>query len=580
MAGLLLLVIGSIIILACVPPVSRDALTHHLAVPKLYLKQGGIYQIPSIKFSYYPMNLDFLYIVPLYFGNDIVPKYIHFLFALLTALLIYNYLQKRLGAVWGLLGALYFLSVPIIVKLSITVYVDLGLVFFSTAAIINLFNWFERRFQLKYLIVSATFCGLALGTKYNGLLLLFILALMIPFVFTSKAKKSFELQKSENKTSLGILQLKAVGFCSIFCAVALMIFSPWMIRNYIWKGNPIYPLYNSFIREKGSQLNNADIENEEEIPLTENLKPANKSSGRWGPLAIRKMIYDEPGWLIALIPLRIFFEGQDDSPKHFDGKLSPFLLLLPFFAFLQISSNPTALKTEKKILAAFIVLYVLYAFLQIDMRIRYVAPIIPPAVMLSILGLKQIASGLASRWQKTPKWFAPGCILLLVSAMLAYNGSYIIEQFNYVRPYSYLSGKLNRDQYIARYRPEYSVIHYINRHLPASSKILALFLGNRLYYCDRELISGNDLFKLIVKSSESPAGIREEMQKRGITHLFIRYDLFNFWAEKQFSDHEKKILIAFFETHLSKITSHAGYGLFQLYGGSFGDDLRTEWIIR
>ena len=52
----------SIIMLACVPPVSKDALTHHLAIPKLYLKQGGIYEIPWAKWSYNPMNLDLLYL--------------------------------------------------------------------------------------------------------------------------------------------------------------------------------------------------------------------------------------------------------------------------------------------------------------------------------------------------------------------------------------------------------------------------------------------------------------------------------------------------------------------------------------
>ena len=71
----------AILVLASVPPVDRDALTHHLAVPKLYLKHGGIYAIPAIPFSYYPMNLDLLYLIPLYFGNDIIPKYIHFAFA-------------------------------------------------------------------------------------------------------------------------------------------------------------------------------------------------------------------------------------------------------------------------------------------------------------------------------------------------------------------------------------------------------------------------------------------------------------------------------------------------------------------
>ena len=113
----LALLIVAIVILSWVPPVSRDALTHHIAVPKLYLQHGGIYEIPSIVFSYYPMNLDLLYMIPLYFGNDIAPKYIHFLFALLTAVLIFYYLQKRLGSQWGLFGALFFLSLPLIVKL-------------------------------------------------------------------------------------------------------------------------------------------------------------------------------------------------------------------------------------------------------------------------------------------------------------------------------------------------------------------------------------------------------------------------------------------------------------------------------
>ncbi len=82
----LVLLILSIIVLSLVPPVSKDALTHHLAVPKLYIKHGGIYEIPFMEYSYYPMNLDLLYIIPLYFGSDIIPKFIHFAFALLNYL--------------------------------------------------------------------------------------------------------------------------------------------------------------------------------------------------------------------------------------------------------------------------------------------------------------------------------------------------------------------------------------------------------------------------------------------------------------------------------------------------------------
>ena len=116
----------SLCILAWVPPVSRDALVHHLAIPKLWLKHGGIYETPDSVVSYYPMNLDLLYMVSLYFGNDIAPKLIHFSFGLATACLLFAYLAKRLDRYYAFTGVLLFLSTPVVVKLSTTVYVDLG----------------------------------------------------------------------------------------------------------------------------------------------------------------------------------------------------------------------------------------------------------------------------------------------------------------------------------------------------------------------------------------------------------------------------------------------------------------------
>ena len=222
------------------------------------------------------------------------------------------------------------------------------------------------------------------------------------------------------------------------------------------------------------------------------------------------------------------------------------------------------LRTEKKILAVFIILYIIYAFLQIDMRIRYITPIIPPAIILSVFGLHNFADALASRWKDTSDWLPNVCILLVVGVLLGMNAVYIFKQFNEVKPFHYLSGGISRDEYIAEYRPEYSVIQYANQTLPKSSKILALFLGNRGYYSDREIIFGNETFKEVVKSSQSPGNIKDELMKIGVSHLFIRYDLFNFWAQKQFTTSEKEILAAFFEKDLFKLQSQAGYGLFKL----------------
>ena len=304
-------------ILSWVPPVSRDALTHHLAVPKLYLQHGGVYEIPSMEFSYYPMNLDFLYIIPLYFGNDIAPKYIHFLFALLTAGLLYGYIKKRIGKLWGLCGAALYLSLPIVVKLSITVYVDLGLVFFSTAALIYLFKWIENQFQSKLLILSGIFCGLALGTKYNGLIVLFLIAASVPFIYISQTKKTVPGVEHPGKRQSTRLQFKALGFGALFCLMALLVFSPWMVRNYIWQSNPVYPLYNSRFNPtavaKAVEANNSSEENSNAGQIKKQPKSATGS----GNFAFRKAVYNEKWWQIMLFPVRIFFQGQDDNPQIF-----------------------------------------------------------------------------------------------------------------------------------------------------------------------------------------------------------------------------------------------------------------------
>ena len=253
----------AILVLAAVPPVDRDALTHHLAVPKLYLKYGGLVEIPWVPFSYYPMNLDLLYMIPLYFGNDIIPKYIHFAFALLTGCLIFGYLKQRTGkSLYGFFGALLFISLPIVIKLSITVYVDLGLIFFSTASLLYILRWAADGYSARHLILAGVFCGLALGTKYNGLVTFFLLACLVPVLYVRGEGVALPCGKKPDGSGNGLQRhggraaLKAVASGVVFSVVALAVFSPWMIRNFIWTRNPVYPLYNSVFNpvEKKSDI--------------------------------------------------------------------------------------------------------------------------------------------------------------------------------------------------------------------------------------------------------------------------------------------------------------------------------------
>jgi len=530
LSGLVFLLICSIIVLATVPPVSRDALTYHLAIPKLYLKHGGVYEIPFMPHSYFPMNLELLYLIPLYFGNDIIPKYIHFVFALLTAFLIFLYLWKRINLHYGLLGVIFFLSIPVIAKLSITVYVDLGLMFFSTASLLLLLRWIQDGFPLKLLILSASFCGLALGTKYNGLITLFLLTLFVPFLYsrhTQGKKPGF---------------LKAAGCGILFLSVALLFFSPWMIRNYLWTNNPIYPLYEHWLNpENAIYRQTVDF------------------------LTYRSVVYHETWWQMALLPVRVFFQGQDGNPQYFDGRLNPFLLLLPFIAFYRIGRDPKVIRNEKKIMLIFGALFFVFGFFSEALRIRYISPIIPPLVILSIFGIKKVVLTVSENYSGTIKHIALGIIFVLVSLSLCINGSYILNQFRYVAPFRYLKGTVTRDQYIERYRPEYATMRYINENLPADVRILFIYLGNRGYYCDREYVfdmnNNRSTLNQLVKMSDRPEKILGGLREMGITHLLINYDIFDRWVKDSFTIQEQELLERFLKKYVKLLYFKWGYGV-------------------
>lgn len=517
-----------IIVLSTVPPVSRDALTHHLAVPKLYIEHGGMYEIPEMIASYYPMNLDLLYTIPLYFGNDIVAKYIHFLFAIFTAVFIYLYLKEHVGKQWGWLGAFFFITIPIIVKLSITAYVDLGLIFFSTASILYMLKWKNANFRVKYLAISAIFCGLGLGTKYNGLICLLLFSLFIVFIYVRYSDGSV------------LNQLNGVKYGILFICISLLIFSPWMIKNYIWTGNPLYPLFNNlFCFQK-----------------TENFFATNVM----GHFSVRKLIYGESFFEILLIPLRIFFQGVDDEPEFFDGKLNPFLLFLPFFILLRGRKTPRNYScplSDEKVFLLFSCFFIVIVFFKQDMRIRYIAPVIPPLVILSICALKNLYLYFERR--NIAKF-----VLVVVSIIIfTTNFLYIIDQFKFIKPLLFLSGKVTKSEYIKQYRPEYSVIQFANQTLPDKSIIFSLFLGDRSYYSDNKMIFDHVKFKKVIKNSAKSMDILLDLKTNNFTHIIVCFEIFNNWTKSQFTTTEKENIIEFFE-NIELLFSKNGYGLYKL----------------
>jgi 4-amino-4-deoxy-L-arabinose transferase-like glycosyltransferase len=561
LAALITLLAGCIVVLASVPPVDRDALTHHLAVPKLYLKHGGMVEIPSVPFSYYPMNLDLLYLVPLYFGNDIVPKFIHFAFAFLTAWLIYGYLRQRLEKpFWGLLGAFMFLSLPVIVKLSVTVYVDLGLIFFSTGALLYLLKWAANGYSARHLILAGVFCGLALGTKYNGLVTFFLLACLAPVLYARKKGVALPPMKRSDwppngpQPPGGRAALKAIASGVVFSVVALAVFSPWMVRNFIWTRNPVYPLYSSVFTpiEKKTDIGSAEAADD-------------SAETGMNHFVARKLVFNESMIETLSIPIRIFFQGEDNNPKYFDGRLNLYLLLFPLFGLLGFRRLPRKLQNESLALAGFAVLYLLFAFVQTDMRIRYVAPIIPPLVILAVIGISDLSEYVKGHSSWVVSRCGMGVVVLGVVLFLVPNLQYAKEQFQIVEPLRFLSGDISRDDYIQKFRPEYAAMRYINSHLPLDARVLGVFLGNRRYYCDRDLIFDGSL-EAGIRSAASAEVLATMLREKGFTHVIIQHGLFDKFILSRLSADRLNLFQIFITNHTKSLFSEDGHIVFELNG--------------
>lgn len=530
-----------VLLLATVPPVSRDALTHHLAVPKLWVEKGGIHETPDIVFSYYPQMLDLLYTIPLIFDRDIAAKYIHFSFGLLTAYIIFLFVRRRLGAAWGACAGIMFLGIPLIVKLSVNVYVDLGLIFFCAAALFAVILWLEDTSKLKWLLASAVASGLALSTKYSAMVPVFVLGVLVPFFYS---RSGAGRQRD---------QLNAVKYAALFGLLSVLVFSPWLVRNYSLTGNPVYPLAQGIFA--GEVADSGHLKT-----LSGDAAEAQESPRKLGPLLIRKLVYDESLPYTLMIPLRIFYEGQDDNPKYFDGRLNLLLLLLPLALVLTTRLHGFR-QIEIPLFTSYVVLVVLLVFLVVDMRTRWVAAIIPPLVVLATYCLFAVRKMLVERNKSALAGNAFVAVVLIT--YFVPNALYAKRLYEKIEPLSYLSGELTRDQYIQKYRPEYAAIRLANTLVADDARVFGLYLGDRRYYFSVSATLDNELFIALARNAQSGDEIALRLAQARFTHMLIRTDIFNLWLGQADAATQTKVG-AFVRDYLSVLEMQEGYGLYEI----------------
>lgn len=532
------------VLLNLTPPISRDALIHHLAIPKLWLLHGGFYEIPWADYSYYPMYINLLYLICLYLKNDIAPKFIHLAFGLSTGGLVYIYLKNKYDYNWGLLGVVIFITTPIVIWLSTSAYIDLGMTFFVTASALAFIKWRDSEYNLfKWLCISAFCMGVAIGSKYNALIAWFFINLILMYSYARDTKR----------------QMIALKYGLIFFAISAVVASPWYLKNYFLTQNPFYPLFNSFFQSWHHQ------------PIQEILHSCTiQQTSGVGFFRLREVMYGETFWETLLTPFRMFFQGDDYSYRYFQGVLNPLLIVFTPFLFLDKSN-----RRDKSFFGFFSAFFIAIAFFTTAKQVRYIVPVLPFLTILAVMGIKNVDGRL-----KGMVWFSysryNNYIILVsrtilfagIGILLACNLLYLNNRAIIIQPFNYIFKHESRDAFLRRNLEHFAAVEYINNHLPKDAKIFTMFLGRRGYYLERDYKNdpsfGRSTLSGMITSSKTKEHFTEYTRSLGATHIFMRSALVDKYLYDNFSQQEIVRFMTLIRKLWKPVYDYNGYAVWDI----------------
>lgn len=464
----------AITLLTCfLPETSGDAVAHHLNLPKRYLQSRQIAPIPFDFKSYQSILMNALYTIGLMFKSVPAAKLFHWWSGVfLTSLLILfvNTLTKNKSiAIFS--GLMLWLTPTFMLQVS-TTYVDIGVTFFLFLA----FYLFWRALELKKnicFLLSGAFLGFAANSKYSGLLGLlpftgFFMLWILKSRFDSKALKA-----------------------ALYFSVGLILCGGFLfIRNWILKGNPVFPIWSSHIGER--------VASELTRDLLYRLGPFEKNL----PDAFFSFFLIP--WNFTFIPQYATFSfSLNPTFKVTLGEwMGPFYFLsLPFAAYGYFKDKLA------RFCCAFIFLYLVGWFFM-GQYVRYLLPVLPIYLIASAIGLTRFLK-VRKQTRRAFAW-GGGFIAFFLFSILLYHFRY---------QYKPLLGFLNYQTYLEHMERTHPIAEWTNRELPLNAKILSVD-EFRLFYFDRETVRWVMLRRFPgYPESEKPKDISQFLKSIGITHV-------------------------------------------------------------
>lgn len=509
-----------VLILASFPPISHDGLSYHLNVPGMYIANHGFEKFRYNTLSNVPFNTEMLYTALLLFGNPIRCKLLNFIFGLGVLAAIYAIAGKYFNgkrSLWP--SAIFLVNYWTVMTMSNT-YVEIVYTFYALMALWMILNWIFEKKNL-WLILSAIFSGLAFGCKYTGAYLAFILIL---FIFASLV-----VRKERQYAYL----FKNVG---LFVLITLALASPWLIKNLVYVGNPIFPMFRDILGGKD-----------------------------WSAAVNRQFYYGQFGRMLErtvvdyiLLPWNISINGGGTWAEYLDKVTPLWLMLAPLLLIFR----------RKKPALKYCLIYAALFFLvwtRSRQQVRDLFPIFPVLSIMAGLSITNI-SGMMDKYRY--KNLKIGFQLFLVISLIGLSAEFLSEAVYFLPAATRVE---KPEDFLADRVRAYPISQFINDNLEPDAGILFM-VENRTFYCRRycyydDFWRGSVITNLIYDAGSSE-GLFEKVQSLGITHIaywnFPSLKKWNLDIDREIYRVAKEIFEDFREQHLSFITEKRGISLYQI----------------
>lgn len=224
---LFLLIVAGLFILyffnALAPEVSPDGSGYHLANVARFWRHHGFVWDDHTMYAFFPQGAEMLFLVAFVFGHFSAAALVHLVFLVSLPLLIACYGRRYGFPRAGLFAAILVYASPVAGKAGSSAYNDLAVATIVFAVFYLLQVWDENRAP-GLLILIGLLAGFAYGVKYTA-------ALAVPF---AAGYLWWRLPRDGRRWRAIV----------IFASAAAIMVLPWILRNWIWLGDPFSPLLN------------------------------------------------------------------------------------------------------------------------------------------------------------------------------------------------------------------------------------------------------------------------------------------------------------------------------------------------